>query len=415
MKILLVHIYYTNRSSGASAIVYSTFDSLKKSGHEPYIFATDAKPYYDENYPYIKYFPRNKDSWNNASLFDYCKKQLKKIYNKEASDNLAKMLDEVKPDIVHIHTVWELSYSIIKPIKDRHIPIIYTAHDPQICCPAIFDVGTKYCTNCQGLNSFPCIQKKCANGNFVISLYTAIKSFIDRLLFPISVIDKIITPSQATMDYMCQFGIPKDKFVVLDNFIPKEMIKELPNYSDKNYFLFAGGIHKQKGVYTLIRAMNELPRDIELHIAGESTVQEEYDDINNYIKNNNLQNVKFLGRLSKEQMQEEYKNCISVIMPSEWFETFGMINIEAAIYGKPSISSNIGGLSDVVEDGKTGLIFEPKNVEQLKKCILKYWNNRDLAIEHGKAARKKALREYNEDLYFERLIKIYKEVINNAK
>ena len=114
-------------------------------------------------------------------------------------------------------------------------------------------------------------------------------------------------------------------------------------------------------------------------------------------------------------MQEEYKNCIAVIMPSEIFETFGMVNIEAAIYGKPSISSNIGGLPDVVEDGKTGQIFEPKNVKQLKECILKYWNNRDLAIEHGKNAREKALTQYNEDLYFEKLMKIYEEVLENAK
>ena len=118
---------------------------------------------------------------------------------------------------------------------------------------------------------------------------------------------------------------------------------------------------------------------------------------------------------TKEQMQDEYKNCISVIMPSECFETFGMINIEAAIWGKPSISSNIGGLPDVVEHNKTGLIFEPTNIEQLQESILKYWKERDLAIEHGKNAREKALREYNEDKYFKKLIKIYEDLINETK
>ena len=414
MKILLIHIYFTKKySSGINPIVFNTYETLRKQGHEVYVFALDEKPYYDEDYNYTKYFPKSNAFWHeDRTILSDIKYFINSIYNIEAQRKLAKMLDEIQPDLVHIHSTWELSYSILKPIRDRKIPIVHTEHDMALFCPAIFQVGKDFCTDCKGYNTIPCFLKKCVKGRFIDSLYISFKAFIERLLGVQRNIDKYLTVSQASKNHMIKMGIGENKITVLPNFISDSLLNIAePNYSNENYFLYAGGTLKGKGIYTLIEAVKILPKEIEIHVAGIC----KHQDVIKQIKNNNLDNIKILGHLSKDQMQEEYKNCISVIMPSEWFETFGMINIEAAIYGKPSISSNIGGLPDVVEDGKTGLIFEPKNVEQLKECILKYWNNRDLAIEHGKAAREKTLKEYNEDLYFEKLIKIYEEVINNAK
>ena len=413
MKILFIHVYYTNKQiSGVNQMLYSTIDTLNKGDNEAHIFATDEKPYIDPHYKYQKFFPKSYSRWDKKGIKNYIKSLFKYIYNKEAKTNLDKLLDEFQPDIVHIHSVWELTYSIIEPIKKRNIPIVYTAHDPNFCCPGISFVGKNFCNKCKGLNTLPCILNKCGKNNFFVSIYFAIKALIERMLCPVNYFEKIIVPSKETMDFMSSFGISKEKFIVNENFLPKEDLIQEPNYQNMNYFLYAGGLNNKKGVMTLLKAMSVLPKDIKLHIVGN---EDRKCQANDFIKNNNLNNVKYLGILNKEQIQEEYKNCISVIMPSECFETFGMINIEAAVYGKPSISSNIGGLPDVVEDGKTGLIFEPGNVEQLKECILKYWNNRDLAIEHGKAAREKTLNQYNEDLYFKKLIKIYEKVINNAK
>lgn len=415
MKILLVHIYFSKKySSGVNPIVFGTYETLKEKGHEVYIFAQNIKPYYDQDYKYSKYFPESnmlvKEDKTAISVGKY---YLNSLYNLEARQKLAKMLDEIEPDLVHIHTTWDLSFSILKPIKDRKIPIIYTEHDISLFCPAAFFIGTSYCYDCKGFNTLPCTIKKCVKGIRWRSAYFSLKAIAERLLGAYRDIDMYLTVSQATKDYIMSMGINENKITVLPNFISRELISSAgPNYSkDTKYFLYAGGAGRIKGICSLLEVIKSLPMDIKFHISGSG----KYDEIEKFVQKNDLDNVKLLGFLKKEQLQEEYKNCISVIMPSECFETFGMINIEAAIYGKPSISSNIGGLPDVVEDGKTGLIFEPKNVEQLKECILKYWNNRDLAVEHGKAAREKALTKYNEDLYFEKLIKIYEEVLSDAK
>lgn len=408
MKILLIHVCFSESfQTGINPIVFGTYETLKKQGHEVYIFAGDAKPYYDESYEYSKYFTKSATAIPKKNKLTHLKVLLNSSYNIQARKNLEKMLNEIKPDIVHIHTTLDISFSVLKPIKKRKIPVIYTFHDTGLLCPALFNTDTINCIKCKGFNVLPCTIQKCVNGSFIKSICFSFKALMERYLGAFRDIDRYITVSEATKNCLSNYNIDEKKINVLPNFISKNLMVSPSENQESKYFFYAGGIHKIKGIYTLLKAIKYLPKEIEFHIAGTGN----YDDLKNFIEDNKLNNIKFLGQLTKEQMQEEYKNCISVIMPSEWFETFGMINVEAAIYAKPSISSNIGGLSEVVENNKTGLIFEPKNVEQLKECILKYWNNRELVIEHGKNAREKVLREYNEDVYFEKLLKIYEDVL----
>ena len=186
----------------------------------------------------------------------------------------------------------------------------------------------------------------------------------------------------------------------------------IPNYSNKGYFLYSGRIIQEKGIHYLLQAIKDLPHNIEIHIVGTGN---EENQLKHYVKNNKLDNVKFLGFKTREELKEEYQNCIALIVPSNWFEAFGMVNIEAFINGKPVIASNIGGIPEIVENNINGLLFEPGNVEQLKECILKYWNNPELVVEHGENAYQKAINKYSENTYYQNLIKLYEEVLNERK
>lgn len=414
MKILLIHMYFSNKYyTGVDPMVYGTYKTLNEEGDEVYVYAHDVKPYLDENYKYTKYFPKSIFIWDVEPTKENRRKFLMSfLYNREAANNLGKMLDDIKPDLVHIHVTCCMSFGILKPIKDRHIPVVFSVHDLSAFCPAVYKVGTSYCNDCRGYNTLPCITKNCTK-KLSKSIYYAFRIFMDKIHGAERNIDLYLAVSDAVKQYMVKSGINEDKIKVLPNFINKEIMEKALNTEVKggDYFLYAGGVAEIKGLYTLLEAMKSLPRDIKLHLAGHG----DFSEVEKFIQENNLDNIKILGVLTKEQMQEEYKNCISVLMPSELFESFGMINIEGAVWGKPSISSNIGGLSNVVENEKTGLLFEPKNVEELKECILKYWNNRDLALQHGKNAREKFVSNYSEDVYFKKLKQFYNEVVKNAK
>ena len=84
-------------------------------------------------------------------------------------------------------------------------------------------------------------------------------------------------------------------------------------------------------------------------------------------------------------------------------------------HGLPVIASNIGALSEIVEDGVTGFLFNPGNTEELADKMRLLWENPDLCRKMGKAARDKVIREYGEDLYYKRLVETYHRAIELKK
>jgi glycosyltransferase involved in cell wall biosynthesis len=118
-------------------------------------------------------------------------------------------------------------------------------------------------------------------------------------------------------------------------------------------------------------------------------------------------NVKFMGHMSRDQLVGFYRNARFLVVPSICFETFGLVIVEAMSYGLPIIASRMGGLPEIVEDGETGLLFEAGNSEELAYKMKLLWENPTLCRQMGQSGRKKVIREYNEDTYYERLMTVY--------
>lgn len=406
MKILIVNIYY-GLFGGAEIIANNTFDILKKEGHDVYFWSCNKQPFINDKYDYIKYFTKY-----NGGIKNYLKNPLKYYYNVNAKKDLAKFIALIKPDIIHIHNVQNLSSSIYEACRD--IATVRTIHDASIICPkgTMINRINQICQNkCKNGNYKQCLFNICT-GNIESSCRYTIKSYFDTRLY--KYIDKFITPSNALRNALIasNIGIKETNSVTINNFLNNEELKTTPSYTNQGYFLYIGRLSKEKSVITLLQAMQDLPKEIKLHIVGTGP---EEDNLKKYAKENGLHNIKFLGFKTGEDIKHEYQNCISTILPCNGFEIFGMTNIESFINGKPVIASNIGGIPEIVEDNVNGLLFEPANVEQLRECILKYWNNPELVIEHGKNGYKKVLTHYTEDIYYEKLIQLYEETINEYK
>ena len=405
MKILLINSYFS-LIGGAEVIAYNTYKILKKHGHDVYFWATDYKPYIEENYEYKEYFTEYTGGTKN-----YLKNPIRYFYNNQAKRDLQRFISLIQPDIIHIHTLDMVTYSILELCKK--IPTIYTAHGANFFCPAAsFMLNDKtLCKDqlCKNNNYLPCIFNKCAKGKLEPSIRRALMYYIKNR--NLDNIDKFITPSTALKDAVIKanIGINSDSVYVINNFLTDGELESNPNYTNNGYFLYAGRLDITKGVHYLLSAMKDLPQNIELHIAGKGTEEEK---LKQYANDNNMYNIHFLGYMDRENLKNEYQNCIASILPSNCFESFGMTSIEAFANGKPVIASNIGGIPEIVEQEKTGLLFEPTNVEELKQCILKYWNNPNLVIEHGQNGYNKVLEKYTEKVYYEKLVDLYQEVLN---
>ena len=402
MKILIINQFF-NMQAGTEVISTGTFEILKKQGHDVYYYAFDKKPYYIKNYEYSKYFPKN-----NMSTLGYLKNPLKYYWNYEAANNLEKYIDEIKPEIIHIHSL--MSPSILKICKRKNIPTVMTLHMLPSQCPAtkFLHKNKEYCKEfkCKNGNYWHCILNKCGNGSLERSIRKSILSYIYNKTNAYSDIKYFICPSNALRDCVRLSNITKDKnkIITINNFLTNEELKTTPNYSNKGYFLYIGRLSKEKGLNYLLEALKDLPKEIKLKIVGTG---EEEKNLKQYAKENNLNNVEFIGFKNREEIKEYYQSCIATILPCNWFEIFGMTNIESFINGKPVIASNIGGIPEIVEHNVNGLLFEPANVEQLKEHILTYWNNSELVVKHGKNGYQKAITKYSEDNYYKQLIRYY--------
>ena len=411
MKILLVNNHFSN-SGGAELYTLNLGNLLQKNGHEVFYFATDKKPYFEENYKYAEYFPEYIE-YQDLSNIQLIKKAFAPFYNKEAEEKMELMLERIRPDIVHINCIFfKLTPSILKPCYKRNIPVIITTHGPQLICPSVKMMykSELFCKDklCIYGNPMYCIINKCCDGSLIKSTGLAAEFIYRRIHGLYNKISHYISPSQVLANLTIESGVDKNKVTCINNFVKDELFEIIPTYNKGDYFLFVGRLSREKGVSELLEAMTRLPKEIKLKIAG---IGPEGNELKKMKKELALSNVEFLGFMVGEELELLYKNCIATILPCNWFENFPTSVIESFVYAKPVIGTRIGGIPEMVEDYKTGLTFELKNIEEMAAKIKEIYDNDELTLEMGKNAREKAENKYSPNLYYEKLIKIYNSVV----
>jgi len=129
-----------------------------------------------------------------------------------------------------------------------------------------------------------------------------------------------------------------------------------------------------------------------LKIVGSGNAQ---DDFKVMVEVEGIKNVQFLGFRHKAEVFDLTYHSLLGVCPSEWYENFPFSVSETFLFSKPVIGSNIGGIPELVLDGKTGLLFEPGNIPELKTKLLQLWNDESLTEWMGKNAREHAYNLYN--------------------
>jgi glycosyltransferase involved in cell wall biosynthesis len=175
--------------------------------------------------------------------------------------------------------------------------------------------------------------------------------------------------------------------------------------------IFIGGLKKGKGIDYLIKAMpnilNKIPT-ASLDIVGDGSERYEFTKLVNDLKLKNK--IKFLGWINNKNIKNIYKNADVVVIPSIYPESFCLIGPEAMSVGRPVIGSNVGGIPEWLDDGKTGFLVEPKNSEQIAKKVIELLSNKDLLEQMSKNAYKKA-KNFNIDKYILGVNNVYRNII----
>lgn len=402
MRILLVNKYHYLKG-GSEKYYFELGKLLKEHGHEvAYFSMRDEK---NIKTGCKEYFVEPVDLNNGSKL-----KALDVIYSKANKKKMEEALEDFKPDIVHLNNFQrQLSASIIEPIKKKNIPIIFTAHDVQAICPAILMLDNKknVCEKCLKGRYTNCIKNKCNKGSILKSIIGAVEGYYYRKnKIYTKKIDYIITPSEFYKNKLIEDGIDKNKILAIHNFI------DIDEYNvpkiDEGYALYVGRLSKEKGIFNLIKAFSLIEKG-ELRIAGDGP---EKENIIQFIAEQHLENrVKLLGYLDKYKIKEQIRKSRFVVVPSIWYENCPYSIMETLAIGKPVIGANIGGIPELIQNQYSGFTYIFDNIEELASCMRNLLDNIELASKLGNNAKEQAKKSYSKDVYYEKILKIYTELI----
>ncbi|MCO5947253.1 glycosyltransferase family 4 protein [Mucilaginibacter flavidus] len=358
---------------------------------------------------YSSYFIENIDykKVNKRSISAGVKVVMKSIYSFEAQENLERLLNDVKIDFAHINVIHHyITPTILKILKKRNIPIIWTLHEYTPICPdSIFVSHGQVCERCFGGKFYNCITHSCKKGSYLASTVAALENYVHKYLNYYAYVDYFVCPSIFQLEKYKQFNFFNDKLVQIYHgydYAEIERVKLMPAQTTEKYIIFVGRLERIKGAHTLLKAMQSFPH-IKLKIIGDGTQEAELKTLKT---EHQLNNVEFLGKKSKSEVLQIVKGADFLICPSECYEVLGFTVVEAMALGKPVIGARIGGIPEMVIDNYTGLLFEPGNAAQLAERIKVLYNNESLVTEMGKNALGHINKLINNKTHYERLQKL---------
>jgi glycosyltransferase involved in cell wall biosynthesis len=204
-----------------------------------------------------------------------------------------------------------------------------------------------------------------------------------------------------------KLGVPPEKIVVLPMPIDPEKIfkKEVPP-SERKMILCVARLTKQKNLSTLIRGFREVyqkRKDTELVIVGEGP---EKMSLLEQISELDLEQKVFLRDLmSQEILNEYYNKSVMVILPSI-DEGFGLVMVEGQLCKKPVIGADSGGIPEIIEHGRTGLLFPPKDHESLASAVERILADEDLASQLAEAGHKSATDKFSQEIFVKKYVEV---------
>lgn len=363
MNILyIIHQFYPNHYSGTERVVFETASYMQKLGHKVNILTYS----HEDNYTYQN---RQDEIMYKEFMFQglnvIAVKSESSAYNSSCfvdsqSPVYEFLIEKINPQIVHVAHLMYM-YSFLQAIKKLHIPYVISLTDFWLICHR-----AQMVTSAGELCSSPKEGKQCKE----ICLGLEKEYYEKRFILAHEVLSQSkanIVSSHFLQNAMSQFVSNfHSQYVPYGlNFSYLSTNNEVYDSSNKIRFLFSGTLSKHKGIDIVIQAFKALKKEsFELNIYGNGPLKE---FVIREIKHS--KNIHYHGSYSKEDTKHLIKNNDIVFVPSAWYENNPIILQEMIAANIPPVVSDVGSLPEMVEDKKTGFVFEMSSVESLKKVI----------------------------------------------
>lgn len=381
--ILIVHNYY-QIPGGEDTVVANERRMLEEHGHT------------------VVFYSRSNSELKEMSLFRKLALPFTTIFNPRTYRDIRKIIAEQDIKIVHVHNTLSLiSPAVYYAALSKKVPVVQTIHNFRLICPgATFYRDGHICEDCTERGLHCAVRHRCYRGSRMQTLACVISMKIHRWL---GVYGKL--------HYICLTEFNKEKLLMLKQ-IQEEQVSVKPNFIFdfvterdaiclQDFYLYIGRIEAGKGVPLLIEAFSRMP-DRKLIIAGNGTQTEYYKHV---IEKEGLLNIEFAGFVDREALAKLLKTARAVIAASQWYESFGMVVIEAFASHTPVIVGDIGNMGSLVEDGVDGVKFDYDSPSALVEAVERFERLDTAAL--GENAYQKYRERFSADSNYEDMKMVY--------
>lgn len=408
MRILLINKFYY-LSGGAERYLFEWEKILRSRGHEVMVFSMHHprnRPCREE-----RFFVNQVRFATGLSRAERLRAGLHSIWSIEARRKMRALLNsEGAPDVAHLHSfMFQLTPSILGPLRERGVPIVQTCHEYAHVCvnQRLYNHrANEICEACRSRGRLSPLWTRCIKGSFAASAAGVVAGLCDTFVGRSAAhINRFLTPSAFMRGKMIEAGLPRSRIFHVPNFVDASAIR--PSDSAGGYILFLGRLVPHKGIMTFLKAAERLPH-VSCRIAGDGPLDKQVRAMISY---RNGDNIKSLGFCEGPALWEAIRKSRAVVVPSEWYENGPLAVLESMAAARPVIATRIAGIPEMVEDGREGILYEPRCDESLAEAMALLWNEPDRAQGMGRQGRRKVEAHYNPDVHYANVMKHIEEVI----
>lgn len=360
---------------------------------------------YDHHFvPHIEF--KNQPGWfRNARL------AARAIYSLEARRRNKALIAEFRPDVAHVRNIYHhLSPSILWELRAQHVPVVYHLNDFKLLCPSYNLVSEgEPCEACKNGSFRHVVKSRCYPG-LGARITLAAEAYIHKWLGTYEkCVDCFLAPSEFVRDKFVAQGWDAAKFEVLPHF---QRIQPHSEHDLKNApVLYFGRLSPEKGVSDLLHAMRRLPH-LRLIVAGDGPERGALEHLSAQL---GLMNVEFVGQMCADELGRTIARCAFAVFPSHAYETLGKTILESYAHGRAVVASDLGSRRELVQPGKTGLLYRSGDIEELVSAIQFLSARPELAERIGRAGRDLVREHYTAESHSEALVSLYQRLIDRRR
>jgi len=383
MRVLVAHNAYQQRG-GEDSVVDAEIGLLQERGHE------------------VELFSRHNDEIDHLSGMAAA---VQTVWSARTVTDLVRRIAAFKPDVIHAHNTFPLiSPSLYAAAVRAGVPVVQTLHNFRLLCPqAMFLREGRVCEDCLGRFPWPAVRHRCYRGSVPQTAVVASMIGVHRTLGTYRTkVNRYIALTEFSRAKFIAGGLAGERISVKPNFVDLPLTE---NERQRSGALFVGRLSSEKGTRVLARAAaTRQPAVIDVIGTGPEQSSLEASP-----------GIRLLGWQVPEAISTRMREAAYLMVPSICYENFPRTIVEAFACGLPVIASRLGAMAEIVKDGKTGLLFEAGNADDLAQKMAWAEENPAALREMGANARREYMARYTPETNYRQLMTIYTDAIAAAR